>query len=259
MQSLDRAVQILRCFGAMSAHLGVTDIARMTGLSTSTTHRLLKSMAANGLVHQDSTHHYSLGPLIVQLANNGAIPTTLRQAALPAMTRLRDQVNETVGLHELMPNGYRAVIDQVESHQALRRTYTEFGIPLPLPHGAPGRTILAFLPEERRQWWLSQDLPPETSATPAPPEEVRRDMDATRTRGWAHPMGERTPGIRSVASPLFNHTGEPVGAISVSVPTVRMSDERAQALGPLTADAAWEISEILGAPEKPWPTAETSL
>ncbi|NLS09558.1 IclR family transcriptional regulator [Nesterenkonia sp. MY13] len=228
----------------------------MTELSTSTTHRLLRAMAENGLVHQDSAHRYSLGPLIVQLARNGALPTTLREAALPVMTRVRDQVNETVGLHELMPNGYRAVIDQVESHQDLRRSYTEFGIPLPLPHGAPGRTILAFLSEDRQRWWLDQELPPDTSATVVTSEAVLRDIAATRSRGWAHPLGERTPGIRSVAAPVFDHSHQPIGALSISVPAIRMSTERAHVLGPLIAEAAWEVSQILGASERPWPTSD---
>ena len=62
------------------------------------------------------------------------------------MTALRDEVDETVGLHELLPSGERVVVDQVESHQELRRHYTDIGIPIPLPHGAPGKAILSAFP-----------------------------------------------------------------------------------------------------------------
>ena len=64
------------------------------------------------------------------------------------MTALRDEVDETVGLHELLPTGERVVVDQVECHQELRRHYTDIGIPIPLPHGAPGKAMLSDAPLE---------------------------------------------------------------------------------------------------------------
>lgn len=254
VQSLDRVVAILRCFSAQRSHLGVTEIANTTGLSTSTVHRLLSAMSDNELVYQNSAHRYSLGPLVVQLARNGGIPTTLRDTAYPVMINLRDRVHETVGLHELLPNGHRAVIDQVESHQALRRIYTEFGKPIKLQFGSPGRAILAYLSEERQKWSVFEDFYPNDMHIPLEPEEVWADLAATRSRGWARPMGERTPGIRGVASPLFDHTGTPVGSLSISAPSVRMSDERvSEVLGPEVAAAAWGISKALGASHKPYP------
>ena len=92
VQSIDRAVAILRCFDARRPALGISDIARRTGLSTTTTHRLLAAMQANRLVRQTSDRRYGLGPLLVQLARSGALPTTVRDAALPVMTELRDEI-----------------------------------------------------------------------------------------------------------------------------------------------------------------------
>ena len=63
VQSIDRAVLILRCFTARTPRLGITEIARATGLSTSTTHRLLASMQANRLVRQGPDRRYALGSL----------------------------------------------------------------------------------------------------------------------------------------------------------------------------------------------------
>lgn len=152
VQSVDRAVAILRCFDARRPTLGISDIARATGLSTTTTHRLLVAMQSNRLVRQTSDRRYGLGPLLVQLARSGALPTTLRDAALPLMTALRDEIDETVGLHELLPSGERVVVDQVESRQELRRTYTDIGVPIRLPHGAPGKAILSMLPVAQQEY-----------------------------------------------------------------------------------------------------------
>lgn len=247
VQSIDRAVQILRCFDAQHPSLGITELARRTGLSTSTVHRLLVSMTENDLVRQDSDRRYSLGPLIIQLGRNGGIPAAFHEAALPVAKRLRDATDETVGIHELLPNEHRTVIDQVESRQELRRTYTEFGVPIPLHHGAPGKALLAHLPAERQAWWLAQPIDAATPRTIDDPEALRAQLAEIRQRGWAYSDAERTPGIRSIAAPVTDHSGAVVGAIGVSVPTIRLDDDRRDLLGEEVRDAAWQVSLALGA------------
>jgi IclR family acetate operon transcriptional repressor len=247
VQSIDRAVAILRCFDARRPTLGISDISRATGLSTTTTHRLLVAMLSNRLIRQTSDRRYGLGPLLVQLARSGAVPTTLRDAALPTMTALRDEVDETVGLHELLPSRERAVVDQVESHHELRRTYTDFGTPIRLPHGAPGKAILSMLPVEQQDDCLSTPIESITPTTITDPGKLQAELAGVRRRGWAESKGERTHGIRTVAAPVFDHTGCVVGALGLSVPQVRMDDDRAEDLGRRIADAGWTVSEALGA------------
>jgi IclR family acetate operon transcriptional repressor len=250
VQSIDRAVMILRCFDARRPAQGISDLARQTGLSTSTVHRLLASMSANDLVRQTADRRYTLGPLVIQLGRNGGIPTTLRDLALPVARVARDEEDETVGIHELLPNGQRAVLDQIESHQELRRTYTELGVPLPIAHGAPGKAMLAFLPAERREWWLARGIDPATPRTIADPDRLREQLAEIRERGWAYSDAERTPGIRAVAAPIFDHTGAVVGALGFSVPTVRMEEHRVHHLGDRIRAFAWDVSKTMGATDE---------
>ena len=247
VQSIDRAVQILRCFSPRTPALGISDISRMTGLSTSTVHRLLGALLANRLVRRTADRRYALGPLLVQLVRGGAAPTTLRDAALPTMTALRDEVDETVGVHELLPSDERAVLDQVESHQPLRRTYTEFGVPIPLTYGAPGKIMLALLDEPRREAILRRPIAAVTRATITDPDALRAELRRDRERRFAFSLAERTPGIRTVAAPIFEAAGEVTGCLSVSGPEVRMPKSRLNELAPRVRGAAWEVSEILGA------------
>jgi IclR family acetate operon transcriptional repressor len=247
VQSIDRAVGILRCFDEQHPRLGITDVSRMTGLSTSTAHRLLTSMMDNGLIRQMSDRKYTLGPMLIQISRSGAVPTSMRDAALPHMTRLRDKAGETVGLHALLPSLERAVIDQVESKEPLRRTYTEFGLPIPLILGAPGKVLLAHLPYEVQERILAQPIPQATPTTPTDPKELRDQLVEIRQRNFALSFSERTAGIRTIASAIFQTGGTLVAAVSVSAPAIRMSPERMHELGPDVADAAWRISETLGA------------
>ena len=247
VQSIDRAVAILRCFDAHHAALGISDIARATGLSTSTAHRLLTSMTTNRLLDQGPDKRYRPGPLLVQLGRSGAVPSSLREAARPHMVALRDEVDETVGLHELLPTYERAVVDQVESRQELRRHYTDIGVPIALTHGAPGKAMLSTLPWSRQKAALSRGIEAVTDRTVTDPTALAAELATARERGWAGSDAERTPGIRAEAAPVFDHTGMVVGALGLSVPTVRMDDARADELGRRAAAVAWDVSEALGA------------
>jgi IclR family transcriptional regulator, acetate operon repressor len=247
VQSIDRAAAILRCFADHPAELTLSEIARATGLTTSTVHRLLAAMQANHLVRQTRDRRYAPGQLLVQLVRRGAVSTTLREAARPAMVSLRDEVEETVGLHSLTSGDERVVVDQVESHQPLRRTYTDLGVPIPLPYGAPGKVLCAWLPATRREAVLNQELTRLTPTTVIDPAELRTQLEETVRRGFATSIAERTPGIRSVAAPVFDHNGTVAACLSVSGPEMRMPAERLQDLGVPVRRAAYAASEALGA------------
>jgi IclR family transcriptional regulator, acetate operon repressor len=247
VQSIDRAAAILRCFAERRSELTLSEIARATGLTTSTTHRLLAAMQTNQLIRHTRDRRYAPGPLLVQLVRGGAVATSLRDAARPAMTALRDEVEETVGLHSLLPNDERVVIDQVESHHPLRRTYTELGIPIPLPYGAPGKVVTAFLPEVRMEAVLQRPLKQVTPSTVLDAEVLREEMHHARRHGFALSFAERTPGIHTVAAAIFDHSGSVVGCLSLSGPEMRMPKDRMQSLGPRVLQAARTVSEMLGA------------
>jgi IclR family acetate operon transcriptional repressor len=247
VQSIDRAAAILRSFSEQRVELTLSEIARATGLTTSTVHRLLAAMQHNRLVRQTRERRYAPGPLIVQLVRGGAVATTLREAALPTMTALCHAVEETVGLHSLLPTDERVVVDQVESHQPLRRTYTELGMPIPLPYGAPGKVLCAWLSTEHCEAILEREIPPLTPTTITDAETLRKQMADIRHRGYALSMAERVSGIRTVAAAFFDHNGAVTGCVSVSGPEIRMPTERMELLGPQVRQAAWAVSEALGA------------
>ena len=247
VQSIDRAVAILRCFSGQTPALGVTELARATGLTTSTTHRLLEAMLTNRLVRRTADRRYALGPLVVQLVRSGGIPATLHDAAVGRMRTLRNDAEETVGLHKLLQTLEREVVEQVESHLPLRRTYTEIGVPIPLPHGAPGKVMLGFLPLHVQEVLLSKSIEPVTPTTITDPETMRAQLVTIRELGFAMSFAERTHGIRSVAAPIFDHTDTVVGALSLSGPEIRMTRPRMRTLGEAVKVAAWSVSETLGA------------
>lgn len=250
VQSIDRAAALLRCFTSDRPELGTSELARLTGLSTSTTHRLLNALQTGGLVRQVADRRYGVGPLVLRLAQAAATCLDLREIARPIMRELRETTDETVGLHVLLPTLARGVIDQVESSQPLRRTYTEFGEPIPLNQGAPGKVLLAFLSDRERDEVLAGPLTGVTPNTPVDITMLRRELTTIRERGYAISLAERVPGIRTVAVPIWDHTARVTASLSITGPELRLPEVRLHELGRLACSAGRRISAGLGAPDE---------
>ena len=62
-QAVHRAMNVLHCIArGRTTGIGLTEIARQTGLNKSTAHRLVQALMTEGLVDQDpSSRQYSLG------------------------------------------------------------------------------------------------------------------------------------------------------------------------------------------------------
>lgn len=245
VQSLDRAVAILDCFTAERQELGLSEIARITGLTTSTAHRLLHSLQSHGLVRRVPDRRYTLGPHLLRLARGAHPGVDLQVVALPVMRRLRDATGETVGLH-VLSGRCRLVVDQVESRQPLRRTYTELEERIPLHQGAPGKVLLAFLPAEEREVVLAGPLEAATPATITDPGLLRTELEQITRSGRAFSFEERVVGIRTVAVPIRNHAGAVRASVSVTGPALRVTAARLEELAPPSIRAGAEISAILG-------------
>jgi IclR family transcriptional regulator, acetate operon repressor len=247
VQSFDRAVAILDTFSAERPELGVSEIARSTGLSRSTVHRLLTTLRRHDLVQQvpDSTD-YALGPHLLRLAQVASSNVNLQKAARVVMTELRNLCDETVGLHTRLGPFTRTVLDQVESSQPLRRIYTEIGSAIPIYQGAPGKVMLAYSPDELQEEILAGKLEAATERSITDPQRLRKELKRVRKLGYALSFEERVPGISTIAVPIANHTGAVIAALSVSGPSTRVDRRRLLDCLPHVAHAAQLVSTSLG-------------
>lgn len=247
VQSIDRAVSILAAFTRERPIAGVSDLARLTGMSRSTVHRLLTALSAHGLVQQlPSSTTYALGPRLLTFADTARAHLTLDRQAEPVMTWLRDQSGETVGLHVLDDTPARRTVAQVESTQALRRTYTDLGAPRPAHQGAPGKVLLAFADEEVRQHVFRSRLTAADGRTPLSLAELRRELEHVVEAGYAISLQERVVGVVGLAVPVHDHTAKVAAALSISIPAARAGRDELEALAPVAIEAAKTLSYRLG-------------
>ncbi len=89
-------------------------------------------------------------------------------------------------------------------------------------------------------------LQPKTLHTITSADLLERELDAVRVRGYSIDDEENQTGARCIGAPVFDYSGECVGAISVSGPTIRMTDDRLLQIAPEVQRTAAMISDRLG-------------
>ncbi|MCI2416402.1 IclR family transcriptional regulator [Saccharopolyspora sp. K220] len=247
VQSIDRAMALLSVFTTSRPVVGVSELARATGLARGTAHRLVTALVSHGLLaHVPDTTSYCLGPRLLGLAEVARQQLSLEAQAGPVMAWLRDRCTETVGLHVLDELPSRRTVAQAESPHPLRRTYTDLGAPIPPHQGAPGKLLLAFADYQLCQRVLDGPLPAADGTGKVEAPELAAELDEIRQNGFALSLEGRVPGVVSMAVPVRDHQSEVRAALSISIPSVRAGREELLALVPLAREAAEDLSHRLG-------------
>jgi len=209
VRAVERALDILDCFGPDRLELSLTDLAKHIGLAMSTTSRIVATLEKRGyLARSRETQRYALGPQIAQIGALGYLNVDLREIARPFMQSLNKIYNEGVSLY-VVQDDQRVCVERVESSQPLRRVIN-VGDRHPLTRGAAGRVLLAYLPAEKRAGLLGQD--------PFTTEEALAEL---RHSGYTVSLGEREEGVTSIAAPVLSAEREVVAALAMSGPSVR--------------------------------------
>jgi len=246
VQAVARAFGLLEALTAQD-EMGLTELARGASLHPSTAHRLLASLIHCGYASQSPlTGRYRLGRKVLELARGSrALDAHLRSLARPHLEEIRAAVDETTNLVAL--EGMSAIyVDQVESRRAVR-LFAEPGRRVPAHASGAGKAILAFQDASvlarfyAREPW--ERLTPGTLTTAG---VLRDELTRIRERGYAVDNEEYEEGVSCVGAPVFDVSGLPCAAISVSAPTARLERCGLGQLGTLLARHAGELSGSLG-------------
>ncbi len=246
IQTLSRAIAVMDCFTQEHPELGVREIARMVDLSTSAAGRLLSGLKEMGVLSQNpDTRGYSMGVRVLSWANVYDATLDVRIKAMPAIIELHDATRETISLYILEGNE-RVCVERLESPQSVR-IVQRIGQGLPLYAGAAGKIILAFLSAERQDQYFQQtELVPLTTKTITDPVVLRQEIKQARAQGWAVSFGEWVDDAAGVAAPILDKKGSVVGALSVSGPTSRFTDENVSSYCAEVKRVAEYISRSMG-------------
>ena len=158
---------------------------------------------------------------------------------------LMEHTGETANLGIL--NGDAVLfVSQAETHETIRAFFPP-GTRSPLHASGIGKALLAFGRADTLRMLLDHvPLKRFTDRTLTTAEALQEDLSRIRHRGFSFDDEEKTRGMRCIAAPVFDLTGEAVAGISVSGPSHRIGHEHVKTLGAAVAAAAGELSQALG-------------
>ncbi|MFE2756238.1 IclR family transcriptional regulator [Actinosynnema sp. NPDC059335] len=241
---LTRALQILFAVAeSTEPDVGVSELARMLGLSKTVVHRAVRTLVATGLcVVDERTRRYRLGPGAVSLGFAALNRLEVPKVAQPHMERLVARTGETATVSARY-NDQRMYLAQVLSPQEIRMA-VQLGKLFPLHVGGSSKAILAALGPAEIEGYLERRVNSGVAVTS--PEELLAELTRIRARGYAVSRGERQVDAGSVAAPVFDASGRVYGSISVCGPISRFGDDKTAEYGELVVEAAAAVSAGLG-------------
>jgi DNA-binding IclR family transcriptional regulator len=245
IQSVQRAVTILRSFTEAEPTLSVTFLSERLGLHKSTVSRLLSTLGREGFVEQDpETGKYRLGLGLVSLAGFALEQLDIRRVAHPYLGPLAELTQETINLTVRV--GAEGVnVERVASPRSIRYVGS-VGRRTPLHCTSTGKVLLAFMSPQEREALLPRTLSRFTTKTITDHAALEVELKRVRAQGYAVAREEYEEDLAAVAAPIYNHQGRAIATISITGPAYRLEPEKIANLVPLLQETAGKISAQLG-------------
>ena len=245
-QSLERGLRVIEATAAVGGAATLAEIARKTALPRSTAHHILRALVDFGYLVQDGgTKPYRLGPRLFRLTGQTWTTEQLAEIAMPYLDELSRRTGEGTSL-AILRDGVVTIVAKRESEGAVR-VVQEVGARRPIYCTAVGKALAAWLPSQELDGVIARTVfERKTSRTITTPAAFRREMARIRTTGFAIDNEEHVAGIRCVATPVRDHSGDVRASLCVVGPTSRFPQRRLAEIRKALAAVAADLSARLG-------------
>ena len=227
IQSVSHALDVLEEFQGDVDELGVTELSKKLKLHKNNVFRILATLQSRSYIEQNKANeNYRLGVRCLELGQTFIHQRGMLKQAKPILQELAEKTGETSYV-SIMRENEVVYLDSVESETTVR-VVSRLGLHMPIHATAAGKALVAFESEEDLRKRFGEDLKGYTGKTFRTIDELLRDLEVVRERGYATDLEEFEEGLRCVASPIRDYTRKVIGALSVSGPAHRMPDEKIQ-------------------------------
>ena len=259
MKSLRMSLRLLLEFSGEQRDFGVGELAERCGVSKGQVSKVLEAFADHGFLSQDpETRRYSVGVQSYTLGARFLTNDRLCRAAMPVMRELvtrtghsarlsilhGDQVLYLIGLEGplFVDTGWRA------------------GTSLPVHSTSAGRVLLAFMDPKLAQHLLSASpLLPVTEHTITDRVRIEKIVKEVRIKGYATQRSETTPGLGTIAVPVFDAQRQAIGALGIAFPShVELAEDEVDIADRLH-QAARTLSQRIGCTVYPFGRHKTMV
>ncbi|HZH58823.1 MAG TPA: IclR family transcriptional regulator [Metabacillus sp.] len=222
--SLANALSILKGFTMDHPEQGVTDISKNLGLSKSTVHRLLASMASEGFVYKNPrSNRYSLGTSVLTLTNLVSSQLPILNESVPVLNMLTERTGESSHLGIL--EGHHMIYLQKVECDNPTSLFTHIGKRNPIHATSIGQVILAFQEQEVREQLLPEKLERYTENTITSHRSLYERLDSIQAEKYAVCDRELQEDVIAIAAPIFNEKGNVLAAVNIVGAANRMKSK----------------------------------
>ncbi|MBM7609151.1 DNA-binding IclR family transcriptional regulator [Lysinibacillus composti] len=240
MQTIDRAMDIIRVLSKNAQGLPITELSKECGLPLSTMHRLLKSLEENGLIQQnEKTKEYGMGTLWLEYGLQMYDSMDFTSHIRTEMEKLMHIVKESIYYNKPVSGIESLILERIDSPENAIRVFDKIGLRIPMNIGAANKTMLAHMNKVKSDQFINALIPEEEKSS------FYEQLHEIKANGYGISRGERTEGTISIAAPVFNHSGDIEGAISIGCVSFNMTDERLQFLIEYVLESGKRISKNL--------------
>jgi IclR family pca regulon transcriptional regulator len=247
VEALAKGLRVLSVFSERRPTWRITDIATEVSLPLPTAYRIVMTLTSEGYLEHLPSGEYRPGVRVLTLGTAALRSLDLVELATPRLQELANATGETVNLAVLTGDQVLYLVRLRNSD--LVTANIRVGSRLPAVHTSIGKLLLAFLdPAE-----LDAVITPASFAGHAGPnakrtlDELRPELAAIRTQGWAMQDEELAYGLRSVAAPVRGESGAVIAGANLALPSRDWPVQRvARELRPMVLETCAEISRLLG-------------
>lgn len=247
IQAVDHALDLLEQFHDDVDELGVTELSKRLKLHKNNVFRLLATLESRNYIEQNRvTENYRLGLKTLELGQTFIKQMGLLRQSRPVLESLVRECNETTYV-AILKEFHIVYLDAVETDLTVR-VVPRVGSRLPAYCTAAGKVQLAFMTDEELDNYLpGKEMKRYTANTIITREDLKKHLKVVAEQGYAVDNEELDVGVRCVSAPIRDYTRRIIGAVSISGPSMRFTDERIDnELIPLVKRAGEEISTKLG-------------
>lgn len=244
MGGLAKGLAIIEAFTPQRPQLTLSDAARLTGTSPAAARRCLLTLEELGYLVRDNKT-FRPTPRLMRLGSAYLTTASLPELAQPRLEAVRDELGESVSLAVL--DGDDASFVARAEGPRLVTTGVRLGSRLPAHASATGRVLLGALSDDELNVHLRSATPVRTTEnTLLTVSEIRDRVIRARTDGYAYTDEELELGMRTMAVPVLDRSGNTCGAMSISAFAARMTlDEMRDRFIPVLQSEAARLGQML--------------
>ena len=222
--NLEKGIAVLEYLSFHSSGETLQVIKAALDISQTTAYRILNTLVRLGyLNYDDDTKRYKISRKLLTLGFRSLNEHNLLETVLPHLRDLRDRVKETA-CFGVLGDQKGIFIEQAQGHHTFRFILSP-GKSFELHCSAPGKAIMAYLPNTVRERYLSyMEFTRYNVRTITSREVYLKELEKVRQQGYAMDNEEELNGVICIGAPIFNYTGYPCGAIWISGPRDRLSN-----------------------------------